>query len=150
RLLAVRSDLADRDGRRARHQALVDPRKVLDRLQRLDEVLASGNAARGNLELSRHIDRIDAYADGRVVMRTSKLGIFDGGAALLARPWASAPRAAIEPGARRIRPRPRGHVRLDEPLVSGPGPLPERPTGPDPGRFADLDASWFWEDVFEM
>jgi hypothetical protein len=150
RLVAVRSDLAGRDRQVDRQQGLVDPRQVLDRLRRLDEVLASGNAARGNLELSRHIDRIDAYADGRVVMRTSKLGIFDGAAALLAQPPGSAPPAAVEPGAKRIRPRGRGHVRLDEPLVSGPGSLPEIPTSTDPGRFANLDAKWFWEDVFEM
>jgi hypothetical protein len=150
RLLTVRSELADRESQRARQQGLVDPRKVLDRLRRLNEVLATGNAARGNLELSRHIDRIDAYADGRVVMRTSKLGIFDGAAALLARPSASAPPAAVEPDAERIRPRRRGHVRLDEPLGPGPDPLLEIPTSTDPTRFADLDASWFWEDVFEM
>jgi hypothetical protein len=49
RLLAIRSDLAAEDSRRDRHQHLVDPRQVLDRLRRLDEVLASGNPARGEV-----------------------------------------------------------------------------------------------------
>ena len=86
RLQTLRSDLSGLEARQARHRGLVDPRHVLDRLQRLGDVLASGNVARGNLELCRHIDRIDAYADGRVVMRTSKLGIFEGAATVLARP----------------------------------------------------------------
>ena len=91
RLQTLRSDLSGLGARQARHRGLVDPRQVLDRLQRLGDVLASGNVARGNLELCRHIDRIDAYADGRVVMRTSKLGIFEGAATVLARPAASTP-----------------------------------------------------------
>jgi hypothetical protein len=150
RLQTLRSDLSGLEGRQARHQGLVDPRQVLDRLQRLGDVLASGNVAQGNLELCRHIDRIDAYADGRVVMRTSKLGIFEGVATVLARPATSTPSTAVEAGAKRIRPRHRGHARVDQPLASGSSLLPEMGTTADPGRFADLDPKWFWEDELEI
>jgi hypothetical protein len=113
-------------------------------------VLASGNVALGNLELSRHIDRIEVHTDGRVVMRTRKLGIFEGLVALRARPCGSTPSVAEEAATKRIQPRRRGRVRIDAPLRTEPGLLPEIPASPDPGRFADLDPQWFWEDVFEM
>ena len=64
---------------------LLDPRQVLERMNRLAEVLASGNVTFGNLELGRHIDRIAAYPDGHVVMRTNKLGVFEGASVLLSR-----------------------------------------------------------------
>lgn len=150
RLQVVEGDLAELDSQRAQQQQVVDPRQVLDCLSRLDQVLASGNAPLGNLELSRHIDRIDVHADGRVVMRTSKLGIFEGAVALLARSSRSTPPATDETTTKRIQPRRRGRVRIDQPLMSGPSPVPEIPASTDPGRFAGLDPQWFWEDVFEM
>jgi DNA invertase Pin-like site-specific DNA recombinase len=42
----------------------VDPAAVLDCLRRLDDVLAGHNLTLGNLELSKHIDRILCYPDG--------------------------------------------------------------------------------------
>jgi hypothetical protein len=150
RLDTIRSELDAQHSQGARLQELVDPRKVRDRLRRLDEVLASGNVGRGNLELSRHIDRIDVHADGRVVMKTSKLGIFEGAAGLLAQPSSSAPPATAPAGAKRIRPRGRGPLRVDPPLGSGTGSLTELTTRADPGPCENLDPKWFWEDVFEL
>jgi hypothetical protein len=40
--------------------------------------LARNNPTLGNLELSMHIDRIDCYDDGKVVLRTCKLGAVRG------------------------------------------------------------------------
>jgi hypothetical protein len=103
-----------------------------------------------NLELSRHLDRVDIHADGRVVMRTHKLGIFEGAAALLARPAPSAPTAGGPPAARPIRPRGPRRNRPDRPLGSGSGPLHELTTGAHPAPSENLDPRWFWEDVFEL
>ena len=55
---------------------LVDTRDVLDRLERLDQVLASDNPTEVNNELLRHIDSILVYPEGRVVVRCSRLGLF--------------------------------------------------------------------------
>ena len=60
------------------------PKVAIDRLQRLDAVLANGNASDINVELSRHVESIMVYPDGTVVMRTNRLGIFEGAAEILA------------------------------------------------------------------
>jgi hypothetical protein len=104
----------------------------------------------GNLELARHIDRIDVYPDKRVMMRTSKLGIFDGATAELARADVPAPTGEIGSGVTRIRPRPRGPMRVEETLTSGAGSAAETQPSVGPDRFANLDRKWFWEDSFEI
>ncbi len=65
---------------------MVDAQQVVDRLNRLAEVLAAQNPSHTNLELSLHIDAIRCYQDGRVVVRTCKLGGLAGSTDLLARP----------------------------------------------------------------
>ena len=147
RLRELEAGLAALDGRAAQRRQLLDPAQALARLHRLDDVLGSGNVTMGNHELSRHIDRIDAYADGRVVMRTSRLGIFEGATAMLARPELVTPSAAAP---NRIKPRRRGRMRIDEPLSSDPAPFQEAKTGLDPGRFAGLGSKWFWDDILEI
>src|SRR4051794_41173050 len=47
------------EGQSAQRQHVLDPAMALARLHRLADVLASGNVTLGNLELGRHIDRID-------------------------------------------------------------------------------------------
>jgi hypothetical protein len=150
RLRELEAQLAELQVHDARRDQLVDPRQVLDRLRRLDEVLASGNVTMGNVELARHIDRIDVYPDKRVVMRTSKLGIFDGAAAELARPDTPALTVATDPQVTRIRPRQRGPVRIEETLTLSAGPAAETLSSFGPDRFANLDSRWFWEDAFEI
>jgi hypothetical protein len=146
----LEAELAGLDLRDARRDQLVDPRRVLDRLRRLDEVLATGNVTMGNLELARHIDRIDVYPDRRVVMRTSKLGIFEGATSELARADPPTPGEAAGPGTPRIRPRPRGPMRIDETPTPAPGRAAEIPPSVAPDRFANLDGKWFWEDTLEI
>jgi DNA invertase Pin-like site-specific DNA recombinase len=67
-------------------QTVLDPRRVLDGLGRLDEVLAAGNTTLLNLELAKHVERIDVYPNGRVMMRGTYLGVFEGGVELLSAP----------------------------------------------------------------
>ena len=145
RLQQFEAELAGRDDQAERRRQLYDTRMALERLGRLADVLAGGNVTLGNLELGRHIDRIDAFADGSVVMRTSKLGIFEGAVALLAR--ADVP----TPLARASTTRP---VRQRRRLVSGsnrktPAPPVSSTTispASTPGGSRGLKARWFWED----
>jgi hypothetical protein len=63
---------------------VLDPKAAIDRLQRLDQTLAGGNASDINVELSLHIDSILVHPNGTVVVRTDRLGIFEGAAEILA------------------------------------------------------------------
>jgi hypothetical protein len=72
---------ANRSCRHAKAEQVPD---VLSRVEKLADVLAANNPTMGNLELSFHIDRIDCFSDGRVEMRTCKLGALTGAADLVA------------------------------------------------------------------
>ena len=63
---------------------VLDPKAAIDRLQRLDAVLAGSNPSDINVELSLHIESILVHPNGTVVMRTNHLGIFEGAAEILA------------------------------------------------------------------
>lgn len=63
---------------------ILAPNVAIDRLQHLDDVLAGGNASDMNVELALHIESILVHPDGTVVMRTNRLGIFEGAAQILA------------------------------------------------------------------
>ncbi len=63
---------------------VLDPKAVIDRLCHLDDVLAGGNASDTNVDLSRHIESILVRPDGTVAMRTSRLGVFESVAEILA------------------------------------------------------------------
>jgi hypothetical protein len=72
------------------------PEAVLNQLHHLGNVLAGHNATLCNLELSRHIESILCFPNGRVEMRGTWLGVLDGIIDLLSRstePYAS-PRAS--------------------------------------------------------
>ena len=94
-LRELESALEGLEGQAQQKHKLLDHKQVLERMNRLAEVLASGNVTFGNLELGRHIDRIAAYPDGRVVMRTNKLGVFEGASVLLSRSSATATEPSV-------------------------------------------------------
>jgi DNA invertase Pin-like site-specific DNA recombinase len=79
----VECQLAELEATRSQLDEILDESVVLDRLRRLEVVLANGNVAEGNRELRRVIDRVLCYADGRVEMRTVRLGLFEGATAWL-------------------------------------------------------------------
>jgi site-specific DNA recombinase len=62
---------------------ILNVERAIERLRRLDEVLCTGNPSDINEELSRHIESILVHPDGRVVMRTNRLGIFEGASEIL-------------------------------------------------------------------
>ena len=141
-------ELAMLDSQEAIVEQLVDERVVLDRLGQLHDILATQNPTMGNLELSLHIDRIDSFADGRVVMRTCRLGALTGVPDVLAPAGLSLSGESCEPAANHIRPRRRGRLRVDVPLTEAHGWQAIVDFATDPDRFAGLDKRWFWEDVF--
>ena len=79
----VERRLAELEAARSQIDAILDEGAVLDRLRHLEVVLADGNVAEGNRELRRVVDRVACYADGRVVLRTFRQGLFEGATAWL-------------------------------------------------------------------
>lgn len=128
---------------------LLDPLAVADRLNRLDEVLSGDNATLGNVELSLHIDRIDCFEDGRVELRTCKLGLLGEGAQLVKdkREVTDSPPSSEAP--RHATPRRRARLRTEGAPVSGHELKAAAYLAADPNRFAALDEQWFWTDVFQ-
>jgi hypothetical protein len=129
---------------------VLDIDRVVEALNRLDDVLARGNPAAANIELSMHIDRIDCHPDRRVVVRTCKLGALAGAADLLraetALPVPLAPTA--EPVARELRQRRRPPLRVTEDDLPGVDVDDAVWTAADSDRFAGLGPEWFWLDEF--
>lgn len=83
RTAQLRSELECEEAIDRHLREVLDPRQVADGLQRLEQVLASENPSVLNLELAKHIERIDCYSDGRVVLRGTWLGLFEGAVDLL-------------------------------------------------------------------
>jgi DNA invertase Pin-like site-specific DNA recombinase len=122
----------------------LDPRVVVDQLRCLGEVLAGHNPTLGNLELSRHIEHILCFPDGRVEMRGTWLGVFDGAVHLLSRTAGDPPAPS---GSGVVTPRRRGRLRVPN-LSADAGVAADVDTCLDPERFAGLADAFFWsEDV---
>lgn len=121
----------------------LDLRAVVDQLHHLAEVLAGHNPTLGNLELSRHMEHILCYPDGRVEMRGTWLGVFDGAVHLLGRTAdGSLPPAA----ARVVTPRRRGRLRLPNLSADAGAVRADADTSLDPERFAGLADAFFWSE----
>lgn len=131
---------------------ILDPKQVLVRLRELDEVLAGFNPTLGNLELSRHIDRIDCFPDGRVVMRGTHLGLFDGSVEWLSRdPGTAAEKLENEQpksGFPTVIQRQRTPLRVPN-LTAGSKNLGGfSDSALDPHRFAGLDDTLLWNECW--
>ena len=82
----LEADLSGLDYEAKRVDEILDVDLAVKRLRHLDEVLARGNPTAVNVELARHVEQILVYPDGRIEMRTHRLGIFEGLTELLALP----------------------------------------------------------------
>ena len=129
-------------------ERVLDPRKVIEQLHKLDEVLAGSNATLTNIELSRHIESIDCFPDDRVLMRGTYLGLFEGAVELLSRdddvPY-EAP-AVTSQGfnpvvPRRLTRRRVANLSADSKEVGG-----GVPQALDPERFAGLHDAFIWKE----
>jgi hypothetical protein len=129
----------------------LDPAEVIDQLRRLDEVLAGYNPTLTNLELSKHIDAIVCHPDGRVELRGTRLGLFEGAVELLSRDGGAAGSAPTTTGGfRPVKPRRRGRLRVPTLSADHNDALGAPDTGLDPGRFAGLPEAFFWTESFVM
>lgn len=81
---AIAVELETLAGSRQHVEVLLDPTAAIERLKRLEEILAHGHASDINVELARHIESIQVSPDKTVVMRTHCLGVFEGVSQLLA------------------------------------------------------------------
>lgn len=139
--------------RERRVEEIVDPQRVLRKLHTLDEVLGRGNPSDINFELSMHIDGIDVDADGTVMMRTCKLGCFEGAQELLA--VGDQKRAPTVNGTgvvagHRVKNRRRGQLRLADPDLLGNPQAHEQNFVATSDRYGELGDQWFWDDELPM
>ena len=148
----IEAMLADEERQHERLDEVLDPSQVLVRLERLEEILAGSNPTMANLELSFHIDRIDCFGDGRVVLRTCKLGALTGAADLVARSQPAAAQGDLlaSDGTLRTNPRRRARLRVDTEGDSRLDLDAAANFAADPNRFAGLDSQWFWDDEFRI
>jgi DNA invertase Pin-like site-specific DNA recombinase len=144
------------NGEHARQQHIertLDPKAVIAQLHRLSEVLASYNPTLGNLELGRHIDRIDCFADGGVMMRGTLLGLFEGAVELLSRddrPASGSPDPQLTGPYRPVVPRRRGRLRIPDLAADSKTSICDVDSSLHPQRFAGLAEPLFWTESFVM
>jgi hypothetical protein len=151
RLQEIESQLGDADALQRCAETILKPEPIMDRINRLAEVLDAQNASRTNLELSLHIDVIRCFQAGRVVVRTCKLGALAGSIELLARPEEASTSATAGNGeAIAAKPRRRAVRRV----AAGGSDQAELQAAAhhaaDVHRFAGLEPEWFWEDSFQL
>ncbi len=150
RTTEIEGVLAEAGGRNDQVDQLLDPAMIVKHLQRLHDVLAANNPTRGNLELSLHIDRINCFSNGKVVMRTCMLGALAEATSIVAE--RTTPDSGNVPldGTVKSKPRRRAKLRVD-PLAPNGGELKAAAhLAADPARFAHLPDQWFWQDVFQI
>ena len=124
---------------------IVNPRVVLEALGNLDVILNGENPTLGNLELSRHIDRIDCHADGKVVLHGTMLGVLGEGTILLTR--SEAVEEVDEPSYGYPKITPRRRTRRYVPNLSAQeGKQIDQIQLLDSTRFEGFGREFFWEE----
>lgn len=150
---AIRSELDYEQAMQEGSALRATKEDVVAALDRLDRLLAGDNATVANVELAMHIDSIQCFADGKVRIRTSRLGALHGAAQLLKEEETSVlpeNRDPMNDGTKRprIRRLTRRDVRSAQPNDSAMFDLAESAT--DPKRFDGLSDQWFWIDEFQV
>ena len=129
----------------------LDPKRVIERLHKLAELMEPSNPTELFLALAQHIERIELFADRKVVMRTCRLGAFEGLEHVLSASTGIAAVETVSPiNMQKVRPRILVKRReFGATLGSSVAAICSR-QAEDPDRFAGLDANWFWEDQIPM
>ncbi len=110
----VETELGGLDHEAKRVDQVLDVDLAVERLRHLDDVLARDNPTAVNVELVQHVEQILVHPDGRVEMRTHRLGIFEGLPELLALPTDS----GDPPSAAERAPQPNGAVKPRRALLT--------------------------------
>lgn len=121
--------------------SLISSEKLMANLSRLGEHLGAANPTRLNLELALHIDQITIYHDGRIEMRTCKLGGVLEAIHFLRDPELTQTISSSQP-------RRRSKLNLFDDKLANLPELIDFATNPD--RFASIPDKWFWVDRFEL
>jgi DNA invertase Pin-like site-specific DNA recombinase len=145
----LEADLADYQAQDQQVDALADAEKVVTRLQRLGEVLAANNPTLGNIELAKHIDRIEVFDDGRIVLRGTMLGLFEGAIDFLSRDRVEPEPCEAEASPQgRVRPRRLSRRRTNTISSRGIDLIADAGQALDPNRFSGVEGKFFWKEDF--
>lgn len=155
--IRLESLAAAEQARERQSEAAFRPGQVIDALRHLDQVLSGSNVTLLNMELSKHIERIECFADGRIVLRGTWIGLFEGAIALLTPPSVTVPlpteagvEACTSKGATVEQIRPRQLTRRKVNCLTGGREMMsvavERST--DPNRYRELAPELKWAEVF--
>ncbi len=155
RCVAIDGELQALVGGQERLSEMIDDQVALKSLARLANVMKLANPTALNIQLAHHIDTIEADRDRRIVIRTCRLGVFEGLEVLLA--GTASPRRELVDSSGSlplkgtvVTPRQRARLRHEGTTI---GPSPAATCGRDihdPDRFARLGGRWFWEDHIEL
>lgn len=143
--------LRQADSLSLQRQTFATAELIADRLNRLADVLANNDPTRGNLELALHIEAIRGYPDGRVSVRTCKLGALAGNWEILEAQDDQTPQndpsaQSSFPGQPRRLARRRVHP--DDADIDDYDDAVDFAC--DPNRFAGLGPEWFWVDESQI
>lgn len=154
RIKAIDAELSETAAHGQQKSEALDPELVADRLEQLDEILASENASAANVMLSQHVDGIFCDQDGEVLIRTCKLGALAGGLDLLPRDNAHMSAIGFIEGDQRsaylATPRRRARLNIGAAIEDDDVADSINDFAADPQRFAGLGPEWFTEDVFQL
>ena len=151
RLTEIQTELIQLDAA-ASHSAIeISADDVAARLNRLTDSLAATDPTRTNLELSMHIDKIVGFDDGRVTVRTCRLGAIAEAVECLADfPAAQPATMSTANGIYKARPRRRARLRVGGEDDQGNNLDDTVHFVTDVHRFAGLGPEWFTEDEFRI
>jgi hypothetical protein len=153
RIAEIESAINVRTAETQQLRVVVDPTVVAERLDRLADVLANANPSMANIELAHHIDRIDCFDDGRVVLRMCRLGALTDAVDLLSRAEADSvtdSSGTEDPDQDKVTPRRLTRRRIDTGEAVTEDLKARAAWAADPNRFARLDDRWFEEQVFQV
>ncbi|MFL5330266.1 MAG: hypothetical protein ACJ8C4_15300 [Gemmataceae bacterium] len=151
RLTDIETEIEHQNALAANSTIEISTNDVADRLNRLADTLAAEDPTRTNLELSLHIDRVIAFKDGRVVVRTCRLGaLAEAIDPLVDSPARSTQHLSAADGTRKSIPRRRARLRVSSFDEDGNCLDDAAYFVSDVHRFAGLGPEWFVEDVFQI
>ena len=150
RIQEIVADLNALSARSNARDLAVDPERIIDGLQHLEDILAGQNASAVNLMLSQHIDGIYCDSAGRVVVRTCRLGALAGALDLVPRDEIGENRhgTKVDPEVYQAVSRRRAKLNVGDTMPDDDYLADAIEFAVDPERFGGLGPEWFTEDSF--